>query len=288
MKAQRVVVTGGSGKLGRACVRDLVEHGYDVLNVDAVAPGTALCPYLVADLEDTGQVLQVLSGTDDRLGGVDAVVHLAAIPAPGRAPDGKVFRVNTLSTYNVFDAADRLGITNVVWASSETVLGLPFHVPPEYVPVDEECEPRPESAYSLSKLVGEEMARQFCRRNSRLKIAGLRFSNVMEPADYAAFPSFDAEPLRRKWNLWGYIDARDGAQAIRKALETDFTGAEVFIVANADTVMSRTDDDLLDQVFPGIRRTRRVAEHETLLAIDKARRMLGFEPEHSWRDPASR
>lgn len=288
MTRTRVVVTGGSGKLGRACVRDLVEHDYDVLSVDAVPPAAPLCPFLVADLEDGGQTLQVLSGTDDRLGSVDAVVHLAAIPAPGRAPDGRVFRVNTLSTYNVFDAANRLGITNVVWASSETVLGLPFDVPPAYVPVDEECEPRPESAYSMAKLLGEEMARQFCRRNPRLKIAGLRFSNVMEPSDYEAFPSYDEDPLRRKWNLWGYIDARDGAQAVRKAIEADFTGAEIFIVANADTVMDRANDELLREVFPGVVRTRAVEPHETLLSIDKARRMLDFDPQYSWRDASRR
>jgi UDP-glucose 4-epimerase len=144
--------------------------------------------------------------------------------------------------------------------------------------------PRPESAYSLSKLMGEVMAAEFCRWVPGLKIACLRFSNVMEPEEYAAFPRFDADARQRKWNLWGYIDARDGAQAVRKALQADFTGAETFIIANADTVMSRPNAELVAEVFPGVPFDADVGEHETLLAIGKARRMLGYEPEHSWRD----
>jgi UDP-glucose 4-epimerase len=127
------------------------------------------------------------------------------------------------------------------------------------------------------------MARQFCRWDPQLKMIGLRFSNVMEPADYARFPSFDADPLIRKWNLWGYIDARDGAQAVRLALEHDATGMDVFIIANADTVMSRSSVDLLAEVFPSVPVRKQLGEHETLLSIDKARRVLGYEPEHSWR-----
>ena len=277
-----VLVTGGSGKLGRACVRDLVEHGYEVTNVDIVPSPDALCPHVRADLADFGQTLEVLAGVDERPA-ADAVVHLAAIPAPGLVPNAEVFRLNTLSTYNVFEAARRLRITNVVWASSETVLGLPFDTPPPYVPVDERYPGRPESSYSLSKLVGEVMAEQFCRREPAMKIIGLRFSNVMDPEDYEAFPGFDADASARKWNLWAYIDGRDGAQAIRRALEADRTGADVFIVANADTVMSRPNAELLAEVFPDVPLAREVGERETLLSIDKARELLGYEPEHSWR-----
>jgi nucleoside-diphosphate-sugar epimerase len=278
----RVVVTGGSGKLGRACVRDLAEHGYAVTNVDLVPSRDAVAPLVRADLPDSGQALEALAGVDERPA-ADAVVHLAAIPAPGLVPNAEVFRVNTLSTYNVFEAARRLGIRNVVWASSETVLGLPFDTPPPYIPVDEEYPGRPESAYSLSKLLGEAMAEQFCRRDPALKIFGLRFSNVMEPEDYAAFPGFDADATARKWNLWAYIDARDGAQAVRRALESDATGAEVFVIANADTVMQRPNAELVAEVFPGVPLADGVGEHETLLSIDKARRMLGYEPQHGWR-----
>jgi nucleoside-diphosphate-sugar epimerase len=281
----RVVVTGGSGKLGRACVRDLVEHGYDVVNADVVPSPDELAPHLRVDLEDFGEAVQALSGVDDRYDGVDAVVHLAAIPAPGLVPNQTVFRLNTMSTYNVFEAARRLGVRNLVWASSETVLGLPFDVPPPYIPVDEEYPGRPESAYSLSKLAGEAMADQFCRWDPELKIACLRFSNVMNPEDYEEFPSFDADPLARKWNLWAYIDARDGAQAIRRAREAPITGAERFIIANADTVMSRPNAELVAEVFPGVElRDEGLGPNDTLLSIAKARRVLGYEPEHSWRD----
>ncbi|MDX6594102.1 MAG: hypothetical protein QOJ13_3298 [Gaiellales bacterium] len=279
-----VVVTGGSGKLGRACVRELVEQGYDVTNVDLLSSHDDRCPLVRADLTDFGQTLEVLAGVDE-FPAADAVVHLAAIPAPGLVPNGEVFRNNTLSTYNIFEAVRRLGIKNVVWASSETVLGLPFDTPPPYIPVDERYPGRPETAYSLSKLVGETMAEQFCRWDAELKIFGLRFSNVMEPEDYRAFPGFEADAGQRKWNLWGYIDARDGAQAIRKALEADGTGAEVFVIANADTVMSRPNAELAGEIFPDVPLSADVGPNETLLSIDKARQVLGYEPRHSWRDP---
>ncbi|SDB83960.1 Nucleoside-diphosphate-sugar epimerase [Sanguibacter gelidistatuariae] len=281
-----IAVTGGSGKLGRAVVRDLIEHGYDVVLLDQVAPATHRELYTRVDLTDYGQVLGALSGIDDRTSGpVDAVVHLGAIPAPGLAPNAATFTNNITSTYNVFEAARTAGITTIVWASSETVLGLPFQTPPPYVPVDEEYHPRPESSYSLAKTLEEEMARQFARWNPALKAIGLRFSNVMEQGDYAAFPSFETDPAARRWNLWGYIDARDGAQAVRRALEVELTGVEVFIVANADTVMTTPNAELLANQFPGVPLAREVGEHETLLSIDKARRLLGFEPQHSWRQP---
>ena len=279
----RVVVTGGSGKVGRACVADLLSHGYDVVNVDTVPPAVDNCPFVQADLSDFGQAFEVLSEVDDRLRDVDALVHLAAIPAPGRNPNAVIFKANTLSTYNVFEAARRVGIRNIVWASSETVLGIPFDTPPPYAPVDEEYAGRPESAYSLSKLLGEEMAKQFCRWDPELKIIGLRFSNVMEPADYARFPSFDADARLRKWNLWAYIDARDAAQAIRKAIEAPIKGAEVFIIANADTVMSRPNADLMAEVFPSVPLKEGLGDNETLLSIARARRLLGYEPQHGWR-----
>jgi nucleoside-diphosphate-sugar epimerase len=175
------------------------------------------------------------------------------------------------------------GIRNVVWASSETVLGLPFSTPPPYVPVDEEYAGRPESTYSLGKLLDETMAAQFCRWDPDLKIIGLRFSNVMDPEDYEAFPAYDADARSRCWNLWSYIDARDGAQAVRLALAHEQPGFDVFIIANADTVMSRPNHELLAEVFPDVPHRREFGPHETLLSIEKARRVLGFEPRHSWR-----
>jgi nucleoside-diphosphate-sugar epimerase len=152
------------------------------------------------------------------------------------------------------------------------------------VPVDEEYHPRPESTYSLNKALEEEMARHFCRWDPELVMVGLRFSNVMDPDDYAAFPSFDADPSLRQWNLWGYIDGRDGAQAVLKALQSAPPGFERFIIAAADTVMRRPSVELAAEVFPHVELTA-VPGTQTLLSIDKARRLLGFAPEHSWQDP---
>jgi nucleoside-diphosphate-sugar epimerase len=170
----------------------------------------------------------------------------------------------------------------VVYASSETVLGLPFERwLPSYAPIDEEAVPLPNFSYALSKLLSEEMARQF-HRGTGIPYVGLRFSNIMEPHDYERFPGFWAEPALRKWNLWGYVDARDVAQSCRLALSAD-VGAEAFIVAAADTCMTRPSRDLMAEVYPDVPVRGEVGEHETLLSIAKARRLLGYEPQHSWR-----
>ncbi|MDQ0210304.1 NAD-dependent epimerase/dehydratase family protein [Arthrobacter bambusae] len=277
----RIAVTGGSGKLGRHVVRRLSGDGHQVLNLDRAgerSPGLA-----IVDLRDYGQVLDVFLGLDDRHSGFDAVVHLGAIPAPGIVPDVATFENNMLSTYNVFQAARRAGIKKIVYASSETVLGLPFDVDPPYIPVDEEYPARPESTYSLVKHLEEQMAIELTRWDPELSIVGLRFSNVMDVEDYERFPSFDAEARLRKWNLWGYIDGRDGAQAVARALEYGKPGFEAFIVANADTVMSRSSASLAAEVFPDVKVVKDLEEHETMLSIDKAKRLLGFEPEHTWR-----
>ncbi|RPF26780.1 NAD-dependent epimerase/dehydratase family protein [Georgenia muralis] len=278
----RIAVTGGSGKLGRTVVTTLAEAGHSVVNLDVA--GERGAGSVRVDLTDYGQVLDALSGVDDQHDGVDAVVHLGAIPAPGLRSDVATFHNNMLATYNVFQAVRRLGITNVVHASSETVLGLPFDVPPPYVPVDEEYPARPESTYSLVKHLEETMARELTRWDPTLKIVSLRFSNVMDPEDYAAFPGFDADPAVRRWNLWGYIDARDGARAVLRALEHDAVGHDVFVIASPDTVMSRPNAELLAAEFPGVPVRGEIGEHDTLLSIAKARRVLGYDPVHSWRD----
>ena len=272
----RVVVTGGSGKGGRWVVRDLREQGHDVLNVDLRHDGSPHGQCLVADLTDYGQAQDVLANAE-------AVVHFAAIPAPELRPEGETFRINALSTYNVFAAAASHRLKRVVWASSETVLGLPFDRPPDFAPIDESITPRPESSYSLSKLVGEAMAGQFARRTG-IGFVGLRISNIMEPDDYAAFPSFWSDPKLRKWNLWGYVDARDVALAARLALTAPVEGAEVAIIAAADTVMTRPSAELMAEVFPNVPLRRPIEGRQTLLAIDTARRLLGYEPGHRWSD----
>jgi nucleoside-diphosphate-sugar epimerase len=275
----RIVVTGGSGKAGRWVVRDLREHGHHVRNVDLVADGSAHGLCIVADLTDLGQAQDVIAG-------FDAIVHLAAIPAPELRPEGETFRVNMMSTYNVFAAAVAHRVRRVVWASSETVLGLPFDAsPPAYAPVDEEAPPRPESSYALAKLAGETLAAQFARR-SGIPFVGLRISNIMEPADYARFAAFQDDARLRAWNLWGYVDARDVAQAARLGLEAHVSGSEICIVAAADTVMERPSADLMAEVFPSVPLRRAPEGRETLLSIDRARALLGYAPAHSWRDPA--
>jgi nucleoside-diphosphate-sugar epimerase len=272
----RIVVTGGSGKAGRWVVRDLRDHGHDVLNVDVVHDGSDHGQCVVTDLTDLGQVHDVLRGAD-------AVVHLAAIPAPEIRPEGETFRINTVSTWNVFHAASAAGVGRVAWASSETVLGLPFDRPPDFAPIDETITPRPESSYALSKLVGETLAVQVNRR-TRIPFVGLRISNIMEPADYARFPGWQDDARIRKWNLWGYVDARDVATACRLAVEGQTTGAEIAIVAAADTVMVRESGDLLAEVFPDVPLQRAFVGRDPLLASGRARELLGYAPAHSWRD----
>ena len=276
----RIVVTGGSGKAGRWTVDHLRQAGHEVLNVDWRHDGSAHGSCLVADLADAGQCY-------DALAGADGVVHLAAIPAPEIRPASETFRINTLSTYNVFAAAEAHRLGRVVYASSETVLGLPFDEPPAFAPIDESHPPRPESSYALAKLAGETMAAQFARRTG-VPHVGLRISNIMEPPDYTAFPGYWADATLRRWNLWGYVDARDVALACELGLMADVRGAEVCIIAAADTVMTRESRDLMTEVYPTVPLAESLSGHQTLLSIDRAREILGYEPHHAWRDELDR
>ncbi len=281
--AQRICVTGATGQAGRAVVADLREHGYDVAATDiAVTRADREQGTLQADLTGYGQAVEALTGAE-------AVVHLANIPAPGRSTPAVTFNSNITMNFNVFQAAAHLGLSRVVWASSETTLGLPFDVPPRYAPVDEDHYPVPTSTYALSKVASETVAGHIALW-SGIPFIALRFSNIMEPADYQEFPSFWADPRLRRWNLWGYIDERDVAAACRLALQAPAVAVEdspAFIIAAADTVMNRPSAGLLAEVFPDVRLTREVGEFGTLLAIDRARQVLGFEPRHSWRDHVS-
>ncbi len=278
-----IVVTGSKGKLGRVVVDVLTAEGHAVHGLDTV-PSAPAPDFTRVDLTDYGQTVDALFGVQDRYDGVDAVVHLAAIPAPGQAADVATFDNNMLATSHVFQGALRAGVRKIVYASSETVLGLPFATDPPYIPVDEDYDARPESNYSLVKHLEEQMAIQLCRWHQDLSVTALRFSNVMYEEEYVDFPAFDADATLRRWNLWGYIDARDGAQAVSRALAHDALGFERFVIANADTVMSRSSADLVAEQFPDVPVTKELGEHETLLSIDKARAVLGFEPQHSWRD----
>ncbi len=283
---KRVVVTGGSGKAGRCVSSDLQAHGYEVLNVDvrtcpeSSGPDTKI-PFLHADLTDYGQAFEAL-GAGDWGPMPNAIVHLAAIPSPVHATPDQVFRTNVTSTYAVFSVAARLGISRVVWASSETTLGLPFERSPDYAPVDE-GHTYPESGYALSKVLGEEMARQFSRRFG-MTILGLRFSNVMVRSDYERFPIFWDDPHLRKWNLWSYVDESHVNQSVRLALETNLEGADNFIISAADTVMQRPSRELMAEVYPDVHVAEGVSGFDTLLSIEKARAVLGYSPEFSWRE----
>ena len=268
----RIAVTGGSGKLGAVVVEYLRDAGHDILILDRV--GTPGEGFLRVDFTDYGQVV-------DALAGFESVVHLAAIPAPGIAPEVETFTNNLGSTFNVFQAARRLGIETVVYASSETLLGIPFDIDPPYLPVDEEYDSRPESMYAVVKHLEEELARKLVRWDPALSITALRFSNVMLPADYATFASFT--PESRKWNLWGYIDARDGAQAVLLSLLRAKPGFDRFIIGNADTVLDVPTAALIAEYYPGLEIRGSLGEFQTLLSIEKARRELGYEPVFGWR-----
>jgi len=278
--AQRVCVTGASGQAGRAVVADLREHGYLVRPADVmVSRADREDGMLQADLTDYGQAVEALSEAD-------AVVHLANIPAPGLSTPAVTFNHNITMNFNVFQAAAALKLSRVVWASSETTLGLPFDTPPRYAPVDEDHYPVPTSTYALSKVASETIANHVADW-SGIPFIALRFSNIMAPEDYQWFAEFQDDPDKRRWNLWGYIDQRDVAQSCRLALEADaskVTGSPAFIIAASDTVMNRPSAELLAQVYPSVKLTRDVGEFGTLLAIDRAREVLGFAPAHSWRD----
>ena len=275
----RVVVTGAAGKAGRATVTDLAQHGYDVLATD-VAPKPEEAPdeFVRAELTDYGQVVDVLAGAD-------AVVHLANIPAPGLRPAATTLAENSTMNGHVFLAAAQLGLRRVVWASSETTLGLSFGPdnPPRYLPVDEEHYPFPESTYSLSKVVSETMA-EHVSRWSGIPFVGLRFSNIFTDVERAGIDSFKDDPESRIWNLWGWIDVRDAAAACRNALEAETTGSVNLIIANDDTIVSDATNDLVTRFFPEVELRHALDGHETLLSNRRAKELIGFAPRHGWRE----
>jgi nucleoside-diphosphate-sugar epimerase len=283
---RRVCVTGAAGKAGRAAVTHLREHGYEVIATDVAVGDARAAGLLKADLTDYGQATEVLRGAD-------AVVHLANIPAPGLLTPAVTFNANVSMNFNIFHAAIALGLDKVVWASSETTLGLPFGHGPEqtpgapgelrYVPVDEDHFPFPSTTYALSKVASETVAEQLSRW-SGIPFVGLRISNIMNPDEYERFPSYWPDPHARKWNAWGYVDVRDVAEACRLGLEADVTGSQNVIIAAADTVMNRPSRELVAEVFPDIPVNGELAEFGSLLAIGRAKQVIGYQPRHSWRD----
>lgn len=283
----KIAVTGGTGSwdrgVGPVVIARLKAEGHEVTNLDRAVPGgIERMGFIRVDLTDYGTTFAALHGHD-------MVVHLAAHGEPDwdHVSGAARFHNNTLMAYNVFQAAAFLGIKRVVWASSETVLGFPFTRPPRELPITDDDPPIPTGSYGISKAVTEDLARHMAREHG-VTYLGLRFSNIFydvpgHVTGYDKVESFWADPLSRRFNLWGYVDSRDIAQAVSKALTADISGAESFIVAAADHIMRQAAPDLVAAAFPLCRLRPGTGPHDTLISIDKARRMLGYEPEWSWR-----
>jgi nucleoside-diphosphate-sugar epimerase len=284
-----ICVTGAGGMTGVATVMRLLADGYRVVGADLVPLPSDLPPqwslptfqYVRCDLTDYGDTVEVLSG-------VDAVVHLANVPAPTLRPAARTLHINTAMNTNVFLAATHLGLERVVWSSSETILGLNFDADnaPRYLPVDEEHSPHPTSTYALSKVLAETTARHLADW-SGIPFVGLRLSNVIRPEAYAGFPQAWADPTQRQFNLWSYIDVEDAAAACSAALNADVKGADEFIIASPETTMPIPTQDLIDRYYPTVEVRRDLGSHESLLSSRRARDVLGFTATHSWRDHLS-
>ena len=291
----RILFTGGSGKAGRHVIPYLLERGHQVLNADLIPLDHPGVDNLTVDLTDSGQVFNAMTSLANfaelepgtGVPKFDAVVHFAALARILIKPDNETFRTNTLSTYNVIEAAVKLGIPKVIFASSETTYGICFadgEVKPDYVPVDEEHPTVPHDSYAMSKVCNEACGRSFQAR-SGIDIYGLRINNVIEPQEYATdFPAYIADPDLRRRNIFAYIDARDLGQMVERCLQTDGLGYEVFNVANDDLSVGLSSAEVIDRYYQGVPVKGEMGKHETMYSIAKAKEMLGFQPEHSWRD----
>lgn len=276
----KVVVTGGSGMLGRTVVKHFVDSGYEVVNADVKHPAEQLCRTVIVNLNHLGEAYGVLEGAD-------AVVHLAAIPVAYSHPNEVTFRNNVMSTYNVLEAAAGLGIRKAVIASSESSYGIVFArqpFGPMYVPVDEDHPQLPQDSYGLSKIVNEQTADMFNRRTG-MQIVSFRLGNVIAPEAYGKFPSFIRDPEQRDRILWSYIDSRDAAEAFRLAIEADGLGSVALNLAADDTSMDVPSRELMAARYPEVKDFRRPFDgHESLLSNEKAKKLLNWQPKHAWRD----
>ncbi len=291
----RVFFTGGSGKAGRHAIPHLVEQGHHVTNIDLVPLRHKGVPDLKVDLTDAGQVFNAMashaSGAELEAGQgpqpYDAVVHFAAVPSMFLTADNETYRVNVLSTYNVLDAATKLGIRKVIVASSETTYGVCFaqgEVRPDYIPVDEEHPTVPQDSYAMSKVVNEVTARSFQARTG-FDIYALRINNVIEPDEYLGYAKAWREtPEVRRRNIFAYIDARDLGHMVDRCLRTDGLGYQVFNVSNDDSSVGLPSAEVIERFYQGIPLKRPVGEFETFYSSAKAKRLLNYAPSHGWRD----
>ena len=289
----RLLFTGGSGKAGKHCIDYLRDQGHTILNVDLIDLGHDSVQTRLADITDAGQIFDVMSSYANYheldLGqGVpkfDAVIHFAAIPRLMMTSDNECYRVNTLGTYNVLDAAIKFGIPKVIFASSETTYGVCFadgEVKPDYLPIDENHPTIPQDSYAMSKVVNEATAKSFQRR-SGIDIYGLRINNVIEPHEYKEkFPAYMENPDLRRRNIFSYIDARDLGQMVQKCLDTDGLGYEVFNVSNDDHSVGLSSEELIETYYQGVE-IKIPKVPESFYTNEKAKQLLGFQPCHSWR-----
>lgn len=290
----RIFFTGGSGKAGRHAIAHLLEKGHRVVNADRVPLDLPGVDNLTVELTDSGQVFNALTSLADfdeldapDVPRFDAVVHFAAVPRILIQPDNVTFADNALSTYNVLEAATKLSIPKVIFASSETTYGICFaqgEKKPDYLPVDEEHPTVPHDSYAMSKVANEACARSFQAR-SGADIYGLRINNVIEPHEYETmFPAFMDDPALRRRNIFAYIDARDLGHMVERCLHTDGLGYEVFNVANPDLSVAISNAEVRARFYDDVPVKQDMGETETFYSIEKARRLLGFAPQHSWRD----
>ena len=295
--AKRIIFTGGSGKAGRHAVPYLQARGHDILNLDLKPLDLPGVNTLITDLTDSGQCFNALSshfGMEHYGDGAvppapDAVVHFAAIPRVGLVPDNATFAANVLSTYNVIEAAMKLGVRKVIIASSETTYGVCFaEGDKDYhsFPLTEDYDSDPMDSYGLSKVVNEKTARAFAMRFGA-DIYALRIGNVIEPHEYGAFHGYLANPAVRKRNAWSYIDARDLGQIVDLCIARDGLGYQVFNAVNDTVTANQTTPELLATFAPGSPVTRPIGPTEAPLSNAKAKAVLGFRENHPWRqEPA--